>query len=164
MFELIYPGRSLALDSPHGVEEVARRLTAAFDGTIAGGRVRVMRRVRGRNSFRPLVDGRILPESGGSRLQVRLRLHPVVLAFGAWFAVMAGTVAAIAAPEIPVVGGSPLLVGVLGMAGVAFVFALLGSIEARISTRLLADAAEAKPYRTGAAPEPPETPYRRNPS
>jgi len=43
-----------------------------------------------------------------------------------------------------VIGGSPLLVRVLAMAGVAFVFALLGSIEARTSTRLLANVAEAK--------------------
>ena len=164
MFDLIYPGRSLALDSPHGVDELTRRLTAAFDGTIAGGRLRVMRRVRGRNSFRSFVDGRILPESGGARLHVRLRLHPVVLAFGAMFALMAGTVAALAAPEIPVVGGSPFLVRVLAMAGVAFVFALLGSLEARVSTRLLADAADAKPYRSGASPPPLPNPHRRNPS
>ena len=58
-------------------------------------------------------------------------------------ALIAGTVAAVASPEIPVVGGSPLLVGVLAMAAVAFVFALLGSIEARTSTRLLVNLTEA---------------------
>lgn len=144
MFELFYPGRSIVLDSPLGVEELTRRLELAFDGTFTDGRVRMMRRVRGRNSFRPVVDGQILAASSGSRLKVRLRLHPLILAFGAVFALIAGTVAAIASPEIPVVGGSPLLVRVLAMAAVAVVFALLGSIEARTSTRLLSNVAEEK--------------------
>jgi hypothetical protein len=143
MFELFHPGRSIVLDSPLDVKELTRRLEVAFEGTFADGRFSVMRRVRGTNSFRPLVDGQIRPESGGSRLNVRLRLHPLILAFGAVFALVAGTLAAIAAPEIPVVGGSPLLVAVLAMAAVAFLFALLGSIEARTSTRLLSKVAEA---------------------
>jgi hypothetical protein len=145
MFELFYPGRQLVLDSPLGVEELSRRLELAFEGTFADGRFHMMRRVRGRNSFRSVVDGQILPGTGGSRLNVRLRLHPLILAIGAVFALIAGTVAAVAAPEIPVIGGSPLLVRLLAMAAVAFVFALLGSIEARTSTRLLTNVAEAKP-------------------
>ena len=145
MFELIYPGRSIVLDSPYGVEELTRRLEQAFDGTVADGRFRLMRRVRGRNSFRPVVDGRILPGSGGSRLNVRLRLHPLILGFGAVFAVIAGTVAAVASPEIPPLGGSPLLARVLAMAAVAFLFALLAGIEARASTRLLANVVNARP-------------------
>ena len=47
MFELFYPGRSIVLDSPLGVEEVTRRLELAFDGTFADGRFCMMRRVRG---------------------------------------------------------------------------------------------------------------------
>lgn len=146
MFELFYSGRSIVLDSPLGVEELTRRLELAFDGSFADSRFRMMRRVRGRNSFRSVVDGQILPQSGGSRLTARLRLHPLVLAFGVVFALISGTVAALASPEIPVVGGSPLLVRVMAMAAVVFVFALLGSIEARTSTRLLSNVAEAKPY------------------
>ena len=145
MFELFYPGREMVLDSPLGVEELTRRLELAFEGTFADGRFCIMRRVRGRNSFRSVVDGQILPGSGGSRLNVRLRLHPLILAIGAVFALIAGTLAAIASPDIPVVGGSPRLVRVLAMVAVAFVFALLGSIEARTSTRLLSNLAEAKP-------------------
>jgi hypothetical protein len=143
MLDLFYPGRSFVLDSPVGVEELTRRLQLAFDGTIADGRFRMMRRVRGRNSFRSVVDGRIVPGSGGSRLNVRLRLHPLILAIGAVFALIAGTLAAVASPEIPVVGGSPLLVRALAIATVTFVFALLASIEARTSTRLLANLSEA---------------------
>lgn len=151
MFELFYPGRSMVLDSPLDVVELTRRLELAFDGTVADGRFSMMRRVRGRNSFRSVVDGQILSASDGSRLNVRLRLHPLILAMGVVFALIAGTVAAVASPEIPVVGGSPLLVRLLAMAAVAFVFALLGSMEARTSARLLSNVAEARPYPAGQA-------------
>ena len=144
MFELFYPGRKIVLDSPLGAAELKRRLELAFEGTFADGRFSMMRRVQGRNSFRSVVDGHVRPGSSGSRLDGRLRLHPLILAIGAAFALIAGTVAAVASPGIPVIGGSPLLVRVLAMAAVACVFALLGSIEARTSTRLLANVAEAK--------------------
>jgi len=153
MFGLFYPGRSIVLDSPLGVDELTRRLEQAFDGTFVNGRVHMQRRTRGRNSFRPVVEGQISPVASGSRLDIRLRLHPLILAIGAAFALIAGTIAAIAAPEIPIVGGSPLLVRVLGMAAVGFVFAVLGSVEARISTRLISNAAEAKPCLSGQASE-----------
>ncbi len=149
MCELFYPGRSIVLDSPLGADELTRRLQLAFDGTFADGRFWMMRRVQGRNSFRSVVDGQIQPGPDGSRLNGRLRLHPLILAIGAVFALMAGAIAAVAAPEIPVVGGSPLLVRVLAMTAVAGLFALLGSIEARISTRLLSTVAEARPSRSG---------------
>jgi hypothetical protein len=148
MFDLFYPGRSVALDSPIDAAELTRRLELTFDGTVGDGRFRMMRRVRGRNSFRSVMDGQILPRPGGTRLNVRLRLHPLVLAIGAVFALVAGTVAAIAAPGVPVVGGSPFLVRVLAMAAVAFVFALLGNVEARTSIRVLSDIAETKPDRS----------------
>jgi hypothetical protein len=137
MFELLHSGRSIVLDSPLGADELARRLGLAFDGIFADGRVRLMRRVRGRNSFRPVVDGRILPASGGSRLDVRLRLHPLILGVGAVFAFIAGLIAVVASPRIPFVGGSPLLVFVLAIGAVASALAFLGSIEARTATRLL---------------------------
>jgi hypothetical protein len=143
MFDVIYPGRALVLDSALGPDELIRRLQLAFDGSFADGRVRIMRRVRGRNSFRSLVDGRILPDAGGSRLDVRLRLHPLILVFGAVFALVAGTLAALVSPDVPVIGGSPLLVRMLAMAAVVSLFALLGAIEARVATRLLATSAGA---------------------
>jgi hypothetical protein len=151
MFDLLYPGRSIALDSPLGAAEVTRRLELAFDGTFADGGFRMMRRVRGRNSFRPVVDGRIQPGTSGSRLSARLRLHPLILAIGAAFALIAGMMAAVASPEIPVVGRSPLLVAVLATTAVPCLFAALAAIEARTSTRLLASLTEATPYRSSPA-------------
>lgn len=151
MIELLYSGRSLVLDSPLGVEELTRRVEQAFDGTFVNGRVSMMRRVRGRNSFRVVLEGDMAPTPSGSRLDLRLRLHRLILAVGAVFALIAGNVAAIAGPEIPVVGGSPLLARVLAMTAVAVVFAVLGSVEARIATRLLSAVAEAIPFPPGHA-------------
>ena len=153
-FELLYPGRPLVLESPLSAEELTRRLEAAFQGTCVDGRVRVMRRVRGTSSFRPVVAGHIRRATPGSRLDVRLQLHPVVLAFGAVFAAGAGMAAAVAASEIPMAVGSPLLALVGAMAAVAFLFALLGAIEARITTRLLVTLADARPAPPATGREP----------
>jgi hypothetical protein len=103
-------------------------------------------------NFRSVLEGEVFPGPAGARVDVRMRLHPAVLAFGAVLAVIAGTIAAIAAPEIPVVGGSPLLVRILAMATVSFLFAALASIEARTATRLLSDWVSANPNTAARAP------------
>jgi hypothetical protein len=151
MIELLYSGRSLVLDSPLGVEELTRRVEQAFDGTFVNGRISMMRRVRGRNSFRVVLEGDVAPTPSGARLDLRLRLHRLILAVGAVFALIAGNVAAIAGPEIPVVGGSPLLARVVAMTAVAVVVAALGSVEARIATRVLSAVAAATPLPPGHA-------------
>ena len=159
MLELLYPGRKVVFDSPLTVDEVTRRLQREitppattwrdtrqqlFEGTFANGRFEMMRLVRGRNSFRTVMKGLVSQAPTGARLDVRLQLHPVVLGAGVFFAVIFGAIAAIATPEIPMIGGSSLLVRLLTMAAVAFAFAGLGSIEARAATRLLANLIEAR--------------------
>jgi hypothetical protein len=91
-----------------------------------------------------VLKGQVLQAQAGARLEVSMQLHPVVLGAGVFFAVILGAIAAIATPEIPVIGGSALLVRLLAMAAVAFAFAGLGSIEARAATRLLAKLVEAR--------------------
>jgi hypothetical protein len=154
MFEMLYSGRAVAFDSPLNAEEVTQRLQQGFDGTFTDGRLHMMRRVRGRNSFRSVIDGQLSRRSAGSHLVLRLRLHPVVLVFGAVFALIAGTVAAIAAPEIPVIGGSPLFVRLLAMGVVVSGFAALGSVEARLATKLVAELVNAEPLRAAAGVSP----------
>jgi hypothetical protein len=160
MFQVLYPGRTVVLNSPLSVEEVTRRLQQGFAGTVTGGRLRVMRRVRGRNSFRPIIEGLVSPNSAGSRLDLRMRLHPFSLAAGAVFAFIAGTLAVVAAPPIPIVGSSPLLIRVLVLGAVALLFAALGNIEVRTSTRLLSELAEAKPHAAAQAAETVVAPLR----
>jgi hypothetical protein len=160
MFDVMYPGRTLLFDSPLSVEEVTRRLEREvappamelfktrqqlFEGTFADRQFTVIRRVRGRNSFRPWIKGRVLEGSRGARVEVRLQMSPLVLVFGLVFAIVAGTIAAVAAPELPLVGGSPLGLRLLVAAAVALLFAALGNFEARAATRLLETVIGAKP-------------------
>ena len=162
MLNLLYPGRQLVLDSPLAVDEVTRRLQREiaspewrlwenrpqmFQGTFENGRFGMMRLVRGRNSFRPVMTGLVSQGQTGTRLVVRLQLHPLVLGAGVFFALIAGTIASIAAPAIPVIGGSPLLVRLLAMAAVMFIFAAVGSVEGRTATRLLSNLVEAQVHR-----------------
>lgn len=162
MFDVLYPGRRLVIDSPLSVEEVTQRLgrevapramelrfreprQQRFEGTFADGQFSFVRLVRGRNSFRPWMKGRLTRGPAGTRVDVHLQLHPLVLVLGLFFAVVASTVAALAAPDLPVVTTSPLTARVLAMAAVVFVFAALGTVEARTSTRLLRTVVGATP-------------------
>lgn len=160
MFDVLFPGRKLVFETPLSVDELTRRLEREvappamewrerrpqlFEGTFVDGQFSFLRLVRGRNSFRPWVKGRVLPGSRGSRIEARLRMSPVVLVFGVLLALVGGTIAAVAAPSIPVVGGSSLAVRVLVFGAVALLFAALGNFEARVTTRLLETVVGTKP-------------------
>jgi hypothetical protein len=162
MFDLLYTGRQLVISSPLSVEEVTQRLgrevappvtrpqwrdrrQQGFEGTFADGQFSLIRLVRGRNSFRPWMTGRVSPQPMGTRVDVHLQLHIVVLVFGLVVATIVGTVAALAAPALPVVTNSPLMARLLAMAAVAVLFAALGNLEARTATRLLEKVVGATP-------------------
>ena len=159
MLDLLYPGRNLILDSPLALDEVTRRLQQQiappefrlwenrqqpFEGTFENGRFQMMRLVRGRNSYRPVMAGLVSQGPTGTRLDVQMQLPSLVLAFGVVMAIIAGSIASIAAPAIPVIGGSPSFVRLLAMAAVVFGFAAAGNVEARKSTKILADLVDAQ--------------------
>src|SRR5262245_66331008 len=88
--------------------------TQLFEGTFANGRFEMSRLVKGRDSFRPMLYGQLLPTSGGTRIEIRMRLHILVLALGFVLAYIAGTIASLAAYDVvPVIGHVPVLVLVL---------------------------------------------------
>jgi len=162
MFDVLYPGRRLVINSPLSVEEVAQRLgrdvtspvmrpqlrdrrQERFEGTFADGQFSIIRRVHGRNSFRPWMKGRLSAQPAGTRIDLHVQLHLFVLIFGVILAIIAGSIAAIAAPELPVVTNSPLMARLLAMALIAVIFAALGRIEARTATRLLEKVVGATP-------------------
>jgi hypothetical protein len=62
----------------------------AFEGVVDGDSFRIRRIVRGRNSFRPELHGRIeATPTGGARVVVCFRLHPLVMVFmAAWLAIL----------------------------------------------------------------------------
>ena len=53
----------------------------AFLGEIDGRTFRIRQVIRGRNSFAPLIWGRIEPTHGGSHVGITMFMHPVVLVF-----------------------------------------------------------------------------------
>ncbi len=52
-----------------------------FLGRVSERDFTILRNVKGQNSFRPLVRGKIEPELSGSRIRVQMTLHPIVAVF-----------------------------------------------------------------------------------
>jgi hypothetical protein len=164
MLDLIF-GRRLVFESPLTREDLMTRLAQQvapprllsrekgpqlFEGTIAEGRFRMMRSVRGRNSFRPVISGAVTAGTGGARLDVRLQLHPIVVVICAVLLLIGGLIASIAIPEYLTTGSSPGLLFVIGITGVYVAFAIATAVEARRATRMLAALFAAEPLRGGA--------------
>lgn len=160
MIDLVFRGRRVVFASALGVAQATDRLarevaapawrlrddrTELFEGTLADGRFRVIRLVRGRNSFRPQVDGTLVPAPGGSRIEVVMRMHPLVLGLLAVLLGAAWLVALVAASELFAAGRTPLAALVLVAPPVVALGALaLTAAEAEQATRLLARIFDAK--------------------
>lgn len=178
MFDLLFAGRRLTLESPLSADEAAERLRRdlatpewriaerrphAFIGTFAEGRFQMTRHVRGRNSFRPMIDGRLAPAGHGSRVEVRLRLHPVAVVASTLWLVIGTTMLWFAMPIVLADAGARASVGpdavvlahvAVCLAPVLIVVAVvMPVIEARKATGLLRQVFTATPSRaaTGGA-------------
>lgn len=94
----LIPYQKLVFDSPLSQEEAVRRLrrevakpvsgwrwvekrTEKFEGTVSGEGFRISRIIRYRNSFLPVIQGRISPFGAGVRIEVTMKLHGIVLVF-----------------------------------------------------------------------------------
>jgi hypothetical protein len=152
MLDLLFPGRRLAFDSALSLEEVTRRLqqeiaapalpifdrrTQTFQGRFADGRFWMKRIVKGRNSFNPLIEGELSRVAGGTRVEARLQLHPLVLALLAIFTLVASQIAAIAAPEFLPVPGAGLAGGVAATLLIVGLCLAMSNVEARKTLKLL---------------------------
>lgn len=159
MLDLVF-GRRLVFESPLAPEDLVTRLAQQvaaprlfsrekgpqlFEGTIAEGRFRIMRSVRGRNSFRPVISGAVTAGGGGARVDVRLRLHPIVLGLCAILLLVNAMAVAIAIPEYLATGTSQGMVLMFGLAAVFTAFAMAAVMEARKATRMLAALFQARP-------------------
>ena len=60
---------------------VPPRDSVPFFGTVGSTRFRIMRVIRGRDSFNPVLYGRFLSDNHGTRVRVVMTLHPFVRAF-----------------------------------------------------------------------------------
>ena len=147
----------VTLISPLTREECVRRLREQVDpdGTIFGknpviGRVRetslrLRKRIRGKNSFQTFLTARVIQDGGKTRFDCRFGMHPIVIAFMAfWF----GAVLAIGAGAIVEVSGiaaalsiaEPMvLMGPLTMVAFGIVLVTLGRHSSRDDAQFLTE-------------------------
>jgi hypothetical protein len=161
MIDLLFRGRRVVFDSLHGVTEAQARLarevaapewsmrrdrrTQLFEGTVADGRFEVVRRVQGRNSFRPMIEGQLSPSAGGSRIEVRMRMSPAVLGLLVILLGVGALVASVAASDLMARNETvTATLVVLSVPALAFAMLGLASMEARKAARLLAGVFDAK--------------------
>jgi hypothetical protein len=79
--------RSIVRDKPT-IGESFRRMwpfgnpvTAPFTGSILDESFKIQRDIRYRNSFLPMIRGRVTPDGFGSRVEVIMFIHPLVALF-----------------------------------------------------------------------------------
>ena len=165
MLDLLFRGRRLEFASALSAEELTGRLarevtsaawrvtetrTQTFEGTVADGRFRMLRLVHGRNSFRPIIEGQLVPLPVGTRVDVRLRLHPVVVILCAIMLTIGAALTWIIAsdPEARDAVPPPTVALVAGFVCAVFIGASV--VEARKATRLLSHLFAATPSRPAA--------------
>ena len=164
MFDLLFGGRHVTFESPLRMEEATLRLQRdianpewrpfenrpqSFFGTFADGRFHMQRLIRGRNAFRPVIDGRLSPAVNGCRVDARLKLPAtgvfacvLLLAIGVtmlWFAIPHAIGLVTRDPTFVVTDFTVVLLWLLLIApGMVVMPAVHTIIEARRATRLLA--------------------------
>ena len=117
-----------------------------FEGTFADGRFRMVRLSRGRNSLRPMISGELSSGVRGARVDVRLWLHPGVLAAFAIVFLVGGAAASIAVPDYLRSRQPSVPLGIAALIAWMFVgFTIGATVEARRATRLLARFFETEP-------------------
>jgi hypothetical protein len=154
MLDLLFPGRSVTLESALSLEDVTQRLqqeiaaparpffdrrTQTFQGRFADGRFWMMRIVNGRNSFNPVIKGKVSRTTRGTRVDARLQLHPLVLALLAVFTLIASRIASIAAPEVFPIPGAGVAGGVTAVLLIVALCAAVSNFEARKTLQLLSN-------------------------
>jgi hypothetical protein len=162
MMDLFFGGRRLVFESPLTLEDATKRLQneiaapkwrvyenrrQSFIGTFADGRFQAIRLVGGKNSFRPMIDGRLSASANGCRVDVRLKMPAVAVVACVLFVTVGVTIMSVALSRAAATG-NPL----------ARYFALLGSlmfgmplvlptVEARKAARILATIFQSEPVR-----------------
>ena len=175
ILDVLYPGRKVVLESGLSLADVTSRLAKEvtpmanpfwdrrkelFEGTFANGRFEMIRLVHSRNSFRPMLYGQLSPRPGGTRIEIRMQLHILVLVVGLAISAFAGLIGSWAASPIPVIGQLSLLWQLLVIGLFALLFAALGNVESRKSVGLLENLLDAHVQSPNHASEQPVMPQR----
>lgn len=117
----LLPYQKFVLESPFSQEEARRRLAAEvaplrsgwqwiekrtekFEGTVSAEDFEIHRIIRYRNSFLPVIEGRISPGMPGTRIEITLKLHIFALIFSLIWLVFVGPLAAETVQQILTTG------------------------------------------------------------
>ncbi|HEX4914103.1 MAG TPA: hypothetical protein VFV51_09110 [Vicinamibacterales bacterium] len=153
MIDLFFTGRRVTFESSLTPEEVTHRLqqeitaparpfldrrTQHFQGTFDAGRFQMMRIIKGRNSFNPVITGHLSRVAGGTRIEAQLQVHPLVLGMLAIFTVIASRIASIAVPEFLTMPAAGLAAGLTTLLLLVLLFAAIANLEAGKTLKTLA--------------------------
>jgi hypothetical protein len=145
MIDLFFTGRSVTFETTLTPEEVTHRLqqeitaparpffdrrTQHFQGTFEDGRFQMMRIIKGRNSFNPVITGQLARVAGGTRIEAQLQLHPLVMGILAIFTVIASRIASFAASEFLAMPAAEIAGGLAALLLLVLLFAALANLEA----------------------------------
>jgi len=95
----LWPYKTIVMESPLRPAELLKRLTRVvapplgrvsntrteFLGTITEQGFEIRRRIEYRNSFLPIIHGRVHPSAEGARVEVKMRLRLAIVVFGAFW-------------------------------------------------------------------------------
>jgi len=154
MLDLLFGGRKLMFESPLNLQEATTRLQQdlaapewrvyenrqqAFVGALADGRFHLMRLVRGKHSFRPMIDGQMSPTVNGCRITARLTLPPGAVVACVLFLVVGVTMFSVALAQILTAGGPSSFAKYFLVLGPTLILisVVVPIVEARTATRLL---------------------------
>ncbi|NJS11779.1 MAG: hypothetical protein HC789_16110 [Microcoleus sp. CSU_2_2] len=116
-----------------------RRPNKPYEGTISGNTFKISRIIRGRNSFLPVIEGEIHPESFGCSIAIKMSLYKVVLIFTIYWLSITGSfwILALLAWLVDRSVG-PIFLPILGMFIFGWLLCLIPfKIEAKMTTKFL---------------------------
>jgi hypothetical protein len=59
----------------------SKRSSKPYEGTISGNRFRINKIINYQNSFLPIIEGEICPETMGCRIKIKMNMHIAVILF-----------------------------------------------------------------------------------
>jgi hypothetical protein len=153
MLDLLRRGRHLVFDTALDGAEVATRLQREitppvwprrehrpqlFEGRFDGERFSMVRLVRGRNSFRPEITGRLAATPAGTRVDVTLRAHPAVVVISSVLVLIGVAIVGVLVQDWMQTGELLLpALPLLGMPAVPAIGLVVLTREARKATQML---------------------------
>lgn len=69
-----------------------KRPDKPYEGTISGNTFKISRIITGRNSFLPLIQGEIYPQSLGCSIKISMNLHKIVIIFMIYWLSIIGSI------------------------------------------------------------------------